>query len=132
MSENKFEVETILPPGVINDPNLKNDWHEILMCQALGEKTIVIDLLKLTVGEKSFHFSKGDMLMLAIGLEVSNKAPGIGLLTASWPDEFSDLQRRTFLETNSSKNGHWRGKAFYVIDLLIIEKISFLKLGTRK
>ena len=103
ISERRFEVETIFPPSILKDSEIRNDWHELLMCQSLGEKRIIIEHLKLTMGDKSIQLSKGDIIMTEMGLDVSVKVKGLGLLTISWPSEFGDLERRTFLELNSSK-----------------------------
>lgn len=132
ISEKRLDVESIFPPDLIKDSGVRNDWHELLLCQSMGEKNIIIDYLHLTVEGKSVIFSKGDIVLLEIGLDVSKKVKGLGLLTVSWQNEFGDLERRTFLELNSSKNGFWRNKAFYVIDLSIIEKLGFLKIDARK
>lgn len=129
ISDKRFYVETIFPPDLIEGSGVRNDWHEMLVCQGLGEKRIIIDYLHLTAEAKSAIFSKGDIVFLQIGLDVSEKMPGVGLMTVSWHNEFDDIDRRSFLEKNSSKNGVWKDKSFYIIDLSIIEKLGFLKLG---
>jgi hypothetical protein len=131
ITEKRFEVETIFPMDLIKDPDVGKDWYGIILCQNLGGK-IMLDCFRLTVGERSFEFSKGDIIMMQIGLDVSEKVRGFGLLTVSWPSEFEDFERRSFLERSSSKNGFWRNKSFYIIDLSIIEKMAFLKLDARK
>ncbi|MBP9770177.1 MAG: hypothetical protein KBD22_01695, partial [Candidatus Pacebacteria bacterium] len=77
-------------------------------------------------------FTKGEIIMMSLGIDVSKEVEGIALLTISWPNDFDEIEKRTFLEINSAKSGIWRGKNYYVIELFLIERITFLKLGARK
>ena len=131
-TETRFDVSTILPNFLSDKMQLSNDWHEMLLCQGLGENRIVIDFLQISDGEKSFTFTKGEIIMMSLGIDVSKEVEGIALLTISWPNDFDEIEKRTFLEINSAKSGIWRGKNYYVIELFLIERITFLKLGARK
>lgn len=132
ITESKFDVSTILPGFLSDQMQLSNDWHEILLCQGLGQNRIVIDFIQISDGEKSFTFTKGEIIMMSIGLDVSEKVEGVALLTISWPNELAEIEKRTFLEINSAKSGVWRGKNYYIIEMFLIERITFLKLDARK